>query len=122
MVWNLLTNAIKFTPGGGRVRVEVSCGDEEVLLRVSDTGSGIDPTFMVRLFVRFQQDAPAGQNPAGVGLGLPIVRRLVEMHGGRVEAESRGKGQGAAFTVSLPRLLTEHPRTATAGTALRPAS
>jgi two-component system, chemotaxis family, CheB/CheR fusion protein len=117
VVWNLLTNAIKFTPGGGWVGVEVSCGTEDVQLRVSDTGSGIDPAFMTRLFERFQQDAPAGQNPAGVGLGLPIVRLLVEMHGGRVEAQSQGEGQGSAFTVLLPRLLTAHVRTATAGTA-----
>lgn len=117
VVWNLLTNAIKFTPDGGRVGVEVSCGTQDVHLCVSDTGSGIDPAFMRRLFEPFQQGAPAGRHPAGVGLGLPIVRRLVEIHGGRVEAQSQGEGQGAAFTVWLPRLLTEQGCTATAGTA-----
>jgi two-component system CheB/CheR fusion protein len=117
VVWNLLTSAIKFTPGGGRVGVDVSCGDEEVRLRVSDTGCWIDPAFMPRLFERFQQDPPAGGHPSGVGLGLPIVRRLVEMHWGPVAAHSGGEGQGAAFTVLLPRLLTEHACTATAGTA-----
>ena len=120
VVWNLLTNAIKFTPDGGRVGVDVSCGDEGIRLRVSDTGCGTDPAFMPRLFERFQQDRPAGGHPSGVGLGLPIVRRLVGMHGGRVEVHSRGEGHGAVFTVLLPRLLTDHGCTATAGTAWHP--
>jgi signal transduction histidine kinase len=106
VVWNLLTNAIKFTPNGGRVSVMLSCDDAEVRLRVSDTGCGINPAFMAKLFERFQQDRPANdtRHAPGAGLGLPIVRRLVEMHGGSVAAHSDGVGGGATFTVCLPRL------------------
>jgi signal transduction histidine kinase len=109
VVWNLLTNAIKFTPAGGRVTVAVSRDGDEVVLRVSDTGRGINPEFMARLFERFQQDAPAGaRHAAGAGIGLSIVRRLVEVHGGSVQAHSDGAGRGAAFTVRLPTLRPGH--------------
>jgi signal transduction histidine kinase len=105
VVWNLVTNGVKFTPAGGRVVVIVRASEDEVTLRVSDTGRGIDPAFLPRIFERFEQHVPAGGRDAGgTGLGLAIVCRLVELHGGRVRAESAGAGLGAAFTVSLPRL------------------
>jgi signal transduction histidine kinase len=104
VVWNLLTNAVKFTPAGGYARVELETEGEQVLLRVSDSGRGISPDFLPRVFERFQQDAPGGDGPmAGAGLGLAIVRRLVETHGGSVKAESPGVGRGATFTVTLPK-------------------
>jgi signal transduction histidine kinase len=107
VAWNLLTNAVKFTPAGGRVSVEVEAGAEAVRLRVSDTGRGISPAFLPRVFERFQQDPSAGASrEAGAGLGLAIVRALVQAHGGTVVAESAGEGLGASFTVSIPRL---HP-------------
>jgi signal transduction histidine kinase len=115
VVWNLLTNAIKFTPSGGRVSVELTGNDVELRLRVSDTGRGINPAFMAKLFERFQQDGPSGPRHApGAGLGLPIVRRLVEMHGGSVEVQSAGVDRGSTFTVCLPRLRSEDPSGASA--------
>lgn len=120
VLWNLLTNAVKFTPTGGRVTVEVGEDDGMVVLRVSDTGRGISPAFLPRVFERFEQDVPpagagiGGVLPGGAGLGLAIVRRLVGMHGGSVKAESAGVGLGATFTVTLPKLKAES-ETAAAG-------
>jgi signal transduction histidine kinase len=113
VLWNLLTNALKFTPTGGRVVVEVDViddadtdADATVEVRVSDTGCGIDRAFLPRVFDRFEQSEAAVNGKArhtrGAGLGLAIVRRLVELHGGAVRADSRGEGSGATFTVSLP--------------------
>jgi len=103
VVWNLLTNAIKFTPAGGRVRVDVDRASDLVWVRVSDTGKGINPSFLPYVFDRFRQaDSSTTRSHAGLGLGLTIVRRLVELHGGSVHAESLGEGQGATFTVQLP--------------------
>jgi signal transduction histidine kinase len=105
VVWNLLANAIKFTPGGGRVvlrlrRVE---GDGAVDLLVSDTGIGISPEFLPHVFERFRQaEAGTTRRYGGLGLGLAIVRHLVELHGGSVLAESAGAGHGATFRVRLP--------------------
>jgi len=103
ITWNLLTNAVKFTPNGGRIKVALQPEGSTVRLSVSDTGGGISPMFLPRMFERFERDAGA-IDCSGAGLGLAIVRRLVELHGGRVEATSRGKEQGATFTVWLPRL------------------
>jgi signal transduction histidine kinase len=102
VVWNLLANAIKFTPEGGCVRV-VSARREWLAVTVSDTGQGIEPGLLPHVFERFRQGTdPASRLPGGLGLGLAIVRHLVEAHGGTVHAESAGRGCGATFTVELP--------------------
>jgi signal transduction histidine kinase len=98
---NLLSNAIKFTPKGGRVDVRLERVSVWLELRVSDTGRGIDPAFLPQIFERFSQQAPARRH-GGLGLGLTIVRHLVELHGGTVHATSAGDDQGATFTVRLP--------------------
>lgn len=111
IVWNLVSNAIKFTPRGGTVRLELHGleGDAEIV--VSDTGIGIRPEFLPFVFERFRQaDSGTTRAHAGLGLGLAIVRYLVEAHGGTVKAESEGPGRGARFTVTLPFALAgEHP-------------
>jgi signal transduction histidine kinase len=100
---NLLSNAVKFTPDGGRVTVTLQRGLGEARLTVSDTGEGIPAEFLPHVFERFAQAPRApGTVPGGLGLGLAIVRHLVERHGGTVAAESKGEGQGATFTVTLP--------------------
>ena len=105
VIGNLLTNAIKFTPKGGRVKLRVSRLESEVEIAVEDTGVGIAPEYLPRLFERFRHpDASTTRPHAGIGLGLAIVRHLVELHGGRVEAASGGRNQGATFRVTLPRL------------------
>jgi signal transduction histidine kinase len=105
IVWNLLSNAVKFTDGGGSVRVTVERNTEAVILRVTDTGRGIEPAFLARLFERFTQaDGSITRRHGGVGLGLAIVRHLVELHGGTVTADSDGVGRGATFVVQLPRV------------------
>jgi two-component system CheB/CheR fusion protein len=103
VVWNLLSNAVKFTPKGGKVEVWGGRVGTNVQVRVSDSGQGIAPSFLPFVFERFRQaDASASRLQPGLGLGLAIVRQLVEMHGGTVTAESPGEGQGATFVVSLP--------------------
>ncbi len=103
VVWNLLANAVKFTPAGGRIEVRLESRGEQVVLTVADTGSGIAPTFLPHVFERFRQaDSSATRAHGGLGLGLAIVRHLVEAHGGTVEADSPGPGLGSTFTVSLP--------------------
>jgi len=103
VVWNLLSNAVKFTPRGGRVEVTLAASSEQMILSVRDTGQGIDPEFVHHLFERFRQEDPsATRQHGGLGLGLSIVRHLVELHGGVVRAESEGQGKGATFTVELP--------------------
>ncbi len=102
---NLINNAIKFTPEGGRVRVALTEDGDEALLSVSDTGIGIDPAFLPQVFERFTQaDKSPTRAHGGLGLGLTIARHLVELHGGSIEADSSGPGSGATFTVRLPRL------------------
>ncbi|HEX6083233.1 MAG TPA: ATP-binding protein [Thermoanaerobaculia bacterium] len=103
VLWNLLTNAIKFTPERGAVTVNARLDDESVVMSVRDTGVGIAPEFLPRVFERFSQESSSARYQSGLGLGLSIVRQLVEMHGGRVSAESDGPGMGATFTVTLPR-------------------
>jgi signal transduction histidine kinase/CheY-like chemotaxis protein len=103
VVWNLISNAVRFTPAGGRVTVSLSRSDSIDSLRVRDTGAGIDPQFLPYVFEPFRQaDAASTRAHGGLGLGLTIVRRLVEMHGGTVDVASDGLGLGATFTVKLP--------------------
>ncbi|MDI1447007.1 ATP-binding protein [Polyangium sp. 6x1] len=100
---NLLNNAIKFTPRGGQVGITVAQNGEDVVVRITDTGMGIDPTLLPRIFDLFTQgDVSLDRAQGGLGIGLTLVKQLVEMHGGAVTAESAGAGQGSAFTVRLP--------------------
>ncbi|APR82048.1 Chemotaxis protein methyltransferase CheR [Minicystis rosea] len=101
--WNLLSNAVKFTPTGGRVSARVEVRDGALVTTVTDTGEGIPAPFLPFVFDRFRQaDASTSRRHGGLGLGLAIVRHLVELHGGEVSAESAGPGLGARFSVSLP--------------------
>ncbi len=103
IVWNLLSNAIKFTPNGGRVEVLLQRADPHVRLVVSDTGRGISPENLPYVFDRFHQaDSSSARRHGGLGLGLSLVRHLVELHGGTVYAGSDGEGRGATFIVNLP--------------------
>lgn len=105
VVWNLLTNAVKFTPNGGQVTVELGQFDQLAQIRVIDSGKGIAPEFLPYVFEYFRQaDSTTTRKFGGLGLGLAIVRQIVEMHGGTVKAESLGEDQGAIFTVQLPIL------------------
>ncbi len=106
IVWNLLSNAIKFTPKGGQVQVRLERANSYVELAVSDTGQGISENFLPHVFERFkQEDASSKRKHGGLGIGLAIVRQLVELHGGQVTAESAGEGKGATFRVVLPIML-----------------
>jgi signal transduction histidine kinase/ActR/RegA family two-component response regulator len=117
VVWNLLANAIKFTPKGGRVQVALSRVNSHVTITISDSGIGIAPDLLPHIFDRFRQgDASTTKRHGGLGLGLSIVKQLVELHGGSVAASSPGEGQGAEFTVELPvqivqarEILTQQP-------------
>jgi signal transduction histidine kinase/CheY-like chemotaxis protein len=105
VVWNLVSNAIKFTPRGGTVTLAVTRTGSAVALEVSDTGQGIRPEFLPRIFDRFaQQDASTSRAQSGLGLGLSITRHLVELHGGTITAHSPGEGQGATFHVEIPMI------------------
>ena len=118
IVVNLLSNSIKFTPTGGHVEVRVFSAGREAVIQVSDTGIGIAPDFLPQIFGRFTQaDASTTRQQGGLGLGLAIVRALVERHGGTAHADSGGLGQGATFTVRLPTLA---PREAGAEAAPSP--
>jgi signal transduction histidine kinase/DNA-binding response OmpR family regulator len=102
VVWNLASNAVKFTPTGGSVNIKLRCFDNQAEISVSDTGIGIPPKFLPYVFDRFRQaDSSETRTHGGLGLGLAIVRHLVEMHGGTVRAESEGEGRGATFTITL---------------------
>ena len=107
-VWNLMSNAIKFTEPGGRVDVQIAGAAGEVELIVRDTGQGIARDFLPYLFDRFRQaDASASRRHGGLGLGLALVRQIIELHGGSVTATSAGLNRGSAFTVRLPRFSSE---------------
>ncbi|MFN6485235.1 MULTISPECIES: ATP-binding protein [unclassified Nostoc] len=113
VVWNLLSNAIKFTPKGGKVEVRLEEADGYAQIIVSDTGKGISADFLPFVFDYFRQaDSTSTRNFGGLGLGLAIVRNIIEMHGGIVKADSHGDGKGAIFTVSLPLLTDESPKLA----------
>jgi PAS domain S-box-containing protein len=122
VLWNLLSNAVKFTPKGGRVQVLVERVNSHLQISVIDTGEGIKPEFLPYVFDRFRQaDASTTRRHGGLGLGLSIVRQLVELHGGSVAVKSEGPGQGSTFIVSLPLTVMHgfpkaeverrHPRT-----------
>ena len=103
VVWNLLSNAVKFTPEGGRVSVKLERAGDEAVVSVADTGEGIGPEFLPRVFDRFTQaDQSTTRAHGGLGLGLSIARHLVELHGGAITADSAGEGRGATFRVRLP--------------------
>jgi PAS domain S-box-containing protein len=103
IVWNLLSNAIKFTPQGGRVEARLERVDPHIRITVSDTGKGISDDFLPYVFDRFHQsDTSSVRRHGGLGLGLALAKYLVELHGGTIEAESAGEGQGATFKVTLP--------------------
>ena len=113
VVWNLIANAVKFTPRGGRVEVKVERSGAHLLLSVSDTGLGIGPEFLPHVFERFRQaDSTTTRTHGGLGLGLAIVRHLTELHGGSVHAESEGPGRGSTFFVTLPPAAISEGRAA----------
>jgi PAS domain S-box-containing protein len=120
VIWNLLSNAIKFTPRDGLVTVRVARREGNVEITVSDTGSGIKQEFITHVFERFRQaDASTTRRHGGLGLGLSIVKHLVEQHGGTVRAESAGEGLGASFTIELP-LAKAQPQQARSGRGAAP--
>jgi hypothetical protein len=103
IVWNLLTNAVKFTPKNGQIHVRLKRVNSHVLVQVSDSGEGIDPDFLPHIFERFRQaDSSRSRRFGGLGVGLAIAKSLVELHGGQISAESEGIGKGSCFNVSLP--------------------
>ncbi|AVH67496.1 ATP-binding protein [Nostoc sp. 'Peltigera membranacea cyanobiont' N6] len=108
VIWNLLSNAVKFTPEGGKIAIQLERIDTQAQITVSDTGKGIDPEFIPYVFEYFRQaDSTTTRRFGGLGLGLAIVRHLIELHGGTIWAESLGEGQGAIFTVRLPLIKKE---------------
>jgi len=112
IIWNLLSNAIKFTPEEGRVEVRLEPTESLLTIKVSDTGPGIEPEFLPYVFERFRQaDATTARQHRGLGLGLAIVRDLVELHGGTVSAESGGVGKGSSFTIKLPLFVQRDEET-----------
>lgn len=119
MMWNILANAVKFTPIGGRIDIDLKRDGSYAQIRVSDNGAGISPAFLPHVFDRFRQEVSNSQALGGLGLGLALVRYLVEMHGGSVQAESLGVNQGATFTIRLPLLAEQYkfdPRSLPAST------
>jgi PAS domain S-box-containing protein len=112
VVWNLLSNAIKFTPRDGRIRVALQRAGSHAEISVADTGIGIKPAFLAHVFERFRQaDASTTREHGGLGLGLSIVRHLVELQGGSVRVHSEGEGKGATFVVNLPLAAVHRPGT-----------
>jgi CheY-like chemotaxis protein len=111
-VWNLLVNAVKFTPKGGKVQVSLARVNSDLELCVTDTGEGIKPELLPHLFERFRQgdEASTTRRHGGLGLGLSIVKHLVEMHGGKARATSPGPGQGSTFCLELPLMMLHPPR------------
>ena len=109
VLWNLLSNAVKFTPKGGKIQVVLQRVNSHVEVSVADTGAGIEPDFLPRIFDRFSQaDGSSTRSVGGLGLGLAIVKHLVELHGGTIVARSAGAGRGATFTIQLPLSLAAH--------------
>jgi CheY-like chemotaxis protein len=111
-IWNLLSNAVKFSDAGGRVRVSLSQKAAHTVLMVEDNGRGIEPALLTVIFDRFKQaDSSTTRRLGGLGLGLSLVRHIIELHGGHVSADSAGAGKGARFTITLPTraVLPESP-------------
>ncbi len=122
-LWNLLSNAIKFTPAGGRVQIALERREGWAEIRVTDTGAGIAPAVLPYIFERFRQgEAGTTREYGGLGLGLAIVRHLVELHGGAVRAESEGEGRGSTFTVRLPLIGSRDPAQPGRATPVEPAA
>ena len=118
VVWNVLSNAVKFTPKEGRIDVELRVAGKNLQIVISDTGEGIEPEFLPHIFERFRQaDSSSRRTHGGLGLGLSIVRSLVEMHGGDIQAASEGRGKGSTFIVTLPVMALADAEEATAGSA-----
>jgi signal transduction histidine kinase len=116
IVSNLLTNAIKFTPEGGRVSLAMKHDADQIRIIVSDTGEGIEPGFLPFVFQRFSQaDTSSARRFGGLGLGLSLVKDLVELHGGTISAQSEGVGRGATFTVTFPARHAEFVHVAAGG-------
>ena len=112
IIWNLLSNAVKFTPHGGQISLRVEQDETDARVTVKDSGQGIDAEFLPRVFDRFRQaDSSTTRSFGGLGLGLAIVRHLVELHGGTVSAQSDGKNKGATFTVTFPLMTDRAPVT-----------
>lgn len=104
VIWNLLNNAVKFTPPDGHIAVKLGVETDNIVLTVEDNGQGIDTSFLPHIFEIFRQaDSAANRSQSGMGIGLAVVQQLVELHGGAVTAHSDGVGQGASFTIRLPR-------------------
>jgi CheY-like chemotaxis protein len=116
-IWNLLSNSVKFTPEGGNVELRLTRVNSKIEIAVSDDGQGISHDFLPHVFDRFrQQDSTTARQHGGLGLGLAIVRHIVELHGGSVRVESAGEGRGATFTITLP---AEAPHATPSGESLR---
>ena len=110
IAWNILSNAVKFTPAGGSVSISVAPEGHEIVLTVSDTGQGIEASFLPNVFEMFRQaDSSANREHAGMGIGLALVRQLVQLHGGSVRAHSEGPSKGSRFTVRLPAKIEATP-------------
>jgi PAS domain S-box-containing protein len=121
VIWNLLFNAIKFTPDQGQVEIRLASAGSKVEVTVTDTGQGIDAEFLPHVFDRFRQaDSTSARRHGGLGLGLAIVRHLVELHGGSVHAHSDGEGRGASFTVKLPLMAFQKSGEAAAHDTAKP--
>ena len=111
VLWNLLANAVKFTPAHGTIEVHLSQTDSLAEIRIEDSGPGVPPDFLPRIFERFTQaDGSSTRKHGGLGLGLAIVRHLVELHGGTVSASNRDVNGGAVLTVALPAMEPAPPR------------
>jgi len=118
IIWNLLSNAVKFTPHGGKIHVRVEQDGSDARVTVKDTGQGIEPDFLPRVFDRFRQaDSSTTRSFGGLGLGLAIVRHLVELHGGTVSAQSNGVNKGATFSATFPLMAERTEATAVAPSA-----
>ncbi len=110
VTWNLLTNAVKFTPEEGTVRISTRCVDRTICLEIKDSGQGIEPEFLPHVFDRFRQaDSSTARRYGGLGLGLAIARHIVELHGGDIFVDSEGDGKGATFTVRVPLAFNNSP-------------
>jgi signal transduction histidine kinase/ActR/RegA family two-component response regulator len=121
VIWNLLANAVKFTSSGGTVRVELDQRESHAVVTVRDSGCGIDTDFLPHLFERFRQaDSRFSRQHGGLGLGLAIAREIVETHGGTIQAESAGAGQGATFTMRLPSVAAASAGAPIAGAGAEP--